>query len=455
MRAVVTMSGVLLGFAVLACNDANFKGSTPQKPAVLSLEHTQDAYPVSSVRYEQGHRGAPGSESFAQINASALDILVVVDNSQSMEAEQKNLATKLQPLLSKVQDADWQIKVVTTDQRDGCNGALIKKTDADAATLFEQAVTKAGIQGDGVERGIAQAVTGLQCPAQPWLRASSTVAVLVLTDEDNCHAGIGDDAIYACLGQAGRYAEYLTNYLASIRTLGETARVYALMWHPNQTQDQCPTALNRGHEYAKAIAASNGKFGSICDADYTNTLQAISADVAQTLRYSFELKETPDAGTLVVRIDGQNWDKFELDGKTLKFSEPPAMGAKVEVSYRYGAQGELLGSFKLPKAAAAGSIQVKVNANLVAPQDLSYDAATSTVTLKQTPDERAVVEIEYREVIPLKEQFQIGTGYEPSSVKIWVDGNPAAGQYDAATGVVVISPAPPAEAKIKISYRRA
>lgn len=454
MRVDMMVGVVFFGVAFLACNEANFKGSTPKKPAQLSLEYTQDAFPLSTVRFEQGHLGTAASESFLQNKPSALDILVVVDNSQSMEAEQKNLATKLQPLLSAVQQADWQIKVVTTDQRDGCGGTLIKKADADAARLFEVAVTQAGIQGDGVERGIAQAVLGLQCPTQPWLRTDSSVAVLILTDEDNCHAGAGDDAIYGCFGQASRYGEYLSNYLASIRKLGETARVYGLLWHPSQSQAQCPSALNRGHEYAKVIAATQGKFGSICDADYTSTLQAISADVAQTLLYAFELKQIPDQGTLEVLVDGQKWDKFELAGKNIKFSQPPPIGAKVEVSYRFGAEGEVRSSFKLPKPPAAGSVQVKVNGTAIAADELTVDATSGTITLKTSPAERTTIEIQYQELVTLKDQFQIGTGHDPATVKVWVNGNAANGKYQSDTGIVVVEPAPPADAKIKISYSR-
>ena len=439
--------------AVSACNPSSFKGSSGRQAARVTREYSQDAYPVTTARFVQGKLGAPKVDTFNQVQVSPLDLLVVVDNSQSMRAEQQNLATKLGPLLSKVENADWQIKVVTTDQRSGCNGALIKKGEANAAQRFQQAVIQAGINGDGVERGIAQAVTGLQCQGQEWVRQGSAIAVLILTDEDNCHAGRGDDNTYGCENEPGRYADHLIQYLASVRKIGKDARVYGLLWHPSQTQDQCPVALNRGHEYAKVIDATQGKYGSICDADYTATLAAISGDVAQTLRYEFELNEQPDNGSLEVLVDGEPWSQYEVDGKVVRFTQAPPLGAKVAVNYRHGQVGDLLNEFKLPKAAVDGSFKVLVNGKLVEPEGIIYDPATGLVKLAERPDENAQIAIEYQELVDLNDQFNIGKGVNAATVQATVNNAPAKASYDAATGSVSIEPAPPADAKVVISYQ--
>lgn len=450
-RAMCYRLTVLL--LVVGCNQSNFKGSSSRQPAFMTRTYAQDAYPTTTATFAQGQLGTPKVDSFDQVHFSALDILVVVDNSQSMRDEQENLATKLGPLLSKVEQADWQIKVVTTDQRTGCNGALIKKGESAVAERFERAVIQAGTNGDSAERGIAQAVVGLQCPGQEWVRQGSSIAVLVLTDEDNCHTGVGDDGVYGCANEPGRYAEHLLNYLNSIRKIGQDARIYGLLWHPTQTQAQCPTALNRGHEYAKAIEATQGKFGSICDADYTTTLAAISTDVAQTLRYEFELKQEPDNGSLTVLVDGKPWTNYAVEGKTVRFTQAPPVGAKVEVNYRHGQVGDLLTNFKLPKAAVAGTVKVLIDGQEISADEISYDAAAGVVTLAQKPADQAKIEIKYQELIELKNEFNIGLGIDPKTVRVTVNGEAAQGSYDANSGNVRITPAPPADAKITITYR--
>src|SRR5690606_41180852 len=65
-----------------------------------------DALPI----FQQGVSGSNKTDTFMQTTQTGvLDVLIVIDNSGSMAEEQNNLAGKLQPLLSYVQGADWQI----------------------------------------------------------------------------------------------------------------------------------------------------------------------------------------------------------------------------------------------------------------------------------------------------------------------------------------------------------
>ncbi|RYZ49820.1 MAG: hypothetical protein EOP07_23905, partial [Proteobacteria bacterium] len=125
------------------------------------------------------------NETFTQKGVrGTADILIVVDNSDSMDAEQKNLSSKLTSLLSSLKDIDWQIGVVSTTVKtenkvDKCEIDIIKSSDSDIESRFSKAVSK-GTNGATNEQGIRQAVNGLKCPQKPWVRADSTVAVLIL-----------------------------------------------------------------------------------------------------------------------------------------------------------------------------------------------------------------------------------------------------------------------------------
>ena len=64
-----------------------------------------------------------------------LDILLVIDNSSSMDAVHENLSNNLSPLLQKVKDSDWRI-VITTATFTDCLRAVINKDDNNRETAF-------------------------------------------------------------------------------------------------------------------------------------------------------------------------------------------------------------------------------------------------------------------------------------------------------------------------------
>lgn len=452
-RLLLAMGLTLLG----ACSDSSFKGASARIKPTVTRTFTQDEYPVATTSHKQGHAGEPQNQKFEQGEWGMLDLLVVIDNSGSMIEEQKNLSTKLAPLLSQVGKANWQIAVVTTDASKalGCQRALIRKSDADYSLKFQDAIN-AGVDGSGLERPFYQAVSGLKSDclgAKKWVRPGSTVSVLIVTDEDNCHIDAAGG--YGCQGQSDLDSKYLTDYLSSIRTIGKDARVYGLLWHPQDTKP-CSSALKQATKVAEAIQVTSGTWGSICDTDYTSTLTAISKDIAQIVKYEFDLAQEPDSGTLVITADGSPWTKFELSGKHVKFTEPPPFGAKMEVSYKFGASGDQQTEFFLDKVPVEGSVSVKVNGQVLDASAFKVDAVKKTVTLTEAPAERADVVFDYKEVAPLKSQFVIDSKtVDPASLVVKVNERAMAAsgvQYDAATATVTLNPAPPAGAIVKVSY---
>ena len=399
--------------------------------------------------FTQGNAGMPATEFFLQAERRPLDIAVVIDNSNSMSEEQVNLSTKLSPLLSFVATYDWQIGVVTTDPAGGCLRRLIRKGDTNAAQAFSAAVT-AGVQGSSTERGILQAVNVLEgaCLSQPWVRTDSTVAVLIVSDEDNCSNGAG------CANQPFASASYLTDYLGRTRQPGVNARVYGIIWHPSQEQAQCSTARNRGTIYAQAIAATSGTWGSICDADYSATLSAMSQNIAGVLARSFTLRDTPDTDSLRVFFGTQEvltgWTRT---GKVVTFDTPPADGVQVTFSYSHSAR-PINNTFTLRQDPLEGSLGVSVNNSAVGAEVWTYDSASRRLTFTELPAERAAIRVTYKENLPLNTEFALGEEVRPGSLVVRVNGagttagwtlvNPAA--------IVRFSPAPPEGANLRFEY---
>jgi hypothetical protein len=372
-------------------------------------------------QFRQGTAGRSREDVTTQVANKALDVLVVVDNSGSMVEEQKNLSTKLAPLIEKVADADWQIGIVTTDPRDGCLQELVKKSDPNAASKFEKAIVNAGINGSGNEQGIYQAVRALNdgCTRTRWLREQSTVAVLIVADEDNCSDG--ND----CRGQAHASADYLLDHLRSIRQVGVTARVYGIFWHPN---DVCSTGYNRANIYNRAVEQASGTYGSICSSDYTPTLQKISADMAVILGQQMLLSETPDPGSLRVSLNGVETSQYRLSGNVVAFDLPPAEGTEMRASYIVGSR-PMLSRFTLSKRPYQGIVDVRANGMVVPSDQYQFDGATNELVFTQIPVDSAQVQASYLEDVILVSDFSLSGEVDPSTLSVSID-NVQINDYD-------------------------
>ena len=459
-RGQFVWRSLALALLFVACKTNSFRGDTPvgvSIPPLQSATFDQVQFDPRTVNLTQGLSGAPSAQNETVTGSGVLDLVVVIDNSGSMAEEQNNLAEKMSALMSAISNSDWQIAVTTTDPADNCVRSLIKKDSFLAETRFRNAIN-AGINGDGIERPFLKAVEALKsdCFWGPghWVRPGSTVAVLIVTDEDNCHA---DPATgYQCNGLVDRESSYLVNYLSSIRKIGTEARVYGLLWHPSQPVSACPTAYKTAVKVSEAIQATGGTWGSICDTDFTPTLNRISSDVARILKKDFTLKNMPDAGTLRITVDGQPWTKFTQEGLVVHFTENPREGAAINVQYSSGAAGLVGNDFDLPDVPVDGSIQATVNGQSAGP--LTWDQTRRKAVFQTKPADGSAIVITYNVAVPLKDTFQIAAGADSASVTVKVNGQVIARQsytYDAATGSVKIAPPPPAGAKIEISWRGA
>lgn len=419
----------------------------------------QKQRPQQIDTFHQNPLGQPEVEVMQPSADRKVDILVVVDNSSSMREEHVNLSTKLAPLVSSLQKADWQIGVISTDTKvdQGCLRALVRKGDVNAMATFEKAVMDTGTAGDGEEKGILASVQGLtgQCKAQlkPWVRAGSTVSVLVVSDEDNCHTGDGNDTVYGCRNLEHRYGDYLLNYIKSIRTPGKDGRVYGIVWHPTQPQSSCRTGLRVGIEYQKVIEATSGRWGSICDADYSATLAGISTDILVALQKSFTLRYTPDPGTLRVALNGEDLQSgYALQGQLVDFDVPPAEGSQIRFSYNVGGM-PLKTGFQLADVARPDELRVEVDGAVVASTTYTYDPARRLVEFAFAPPPGAEIKATYLREVALDTVFVVGKKVRSGSMKVSVGGIPAEGlTVNEETGSVTFSTAPSEGAEINVAY---
>ncbi len=484
MEASKKPDSIISSFQASTTKEASFRFVLEPKSVKMDFTLEDNLAPVKDTfsqinrnlltdTFTQGNAGTPVKEEFDQAARKGLtDILVVIDNSGSMKEEQANLATKLNELLVSIKDANWQISVITTatavpsgvsvntlaaEGKELCNTTLIKAGEVDATTKFAAAVN-AGISGSGNEQGIRQSVVGLRCTEKPWVRSSSTLAVLIVSDEDNCSLDGGD-----CGTLPWAKETYLINYVENTlgRTIGKNAGFYGIV---APSKALCSTAGNPAPQYLRLFDyKANGavNYGNICDASYKTTLNRISDSIALLLNNQFELKAAPDANSLKLSLQLLNGTIQALDsssytqsGKVITFlagKEPPA-GSKVIAEYKVGAK-PILTSFALTQDPAAGTVVAKVNGAMAAAG--SYAVSGRTVTFTQAPADMATITLDYRENKALLDRFKTTAPPLADSLKVSVNGLATTNYtFDAAKSEVVLKSIPADGQTVDLAYNK-
>ncbi len=318
----------------------------------ISFKQTERPHTKSSAQQNEGWQQA--NETTEVQDAGALDIAIVVDNSPSMEEEQEKLAEKLSALLSEIQNVDWRMAIITTDYREkpGDSSNPRPKTkwceyltpeSPNLAKRFESAV-RAGTGGWIVEPGFLRMehLFKYQCDGAPknWHRPNASLAVLFVSDEDNCSDG------NECGGTDTQIPyrspeQFLKLLRAQGKSPGKTARVYGLIADPNDPASNCGDAIGApAHEYSKVIVETGGISGPICAPNYETVLQRMSRDFRELAHQQIQLDHAPIAGEPIsIKINGLDIlsNAFLVTGKFVNITSFLFnKGDKIEVNYRWG-----------------------------------------------------------------------------------------------------------------------
>lgn len=406
-----------------------------------------------SNAFRQGHDGVVRTETFPVSRAGLLDILVVVDNSTSMEEEQQNLAQKLDALTSAVDDTNWQIGVINMSSPCLRLGRVIKRNDSDRTTAFLQAAN-VGMNNNVIEKGYPMAIRALkgECNGRynPWIREGSTVAVLIVSDEDNCGSNNGSNS---CTRDYGKNATEMSDFLRQIRT-PDKSKLYGIHWIPNDRT--CNTALGEAWKYQEGITMSGGYAGSICDTDYTSTLQQISQNVRKSVVKEFVLSDNPDMRVVEVSVDGQTLGSgYTVNGKKVVL-DPTSSEGKTMLVVTYSSGGvPKFDSVLLTKVPDDGTIVVTVDGAVLDSTAWTINPATRVLQFVTQPAENSSISVNYKEKPVWRDQFSLGRGdVVPATVSVLVAGTATGGWgFDVQTGTVVFVSPPPEGATIAVTYR--
>ena len=293
-----------------------------------------------------------------------LDILITLDTSGSMRDPVQGLGANLAPLLSHIENTDWQIAVTTINHRACHLGKLINKNNEDEFKDFVQGLLDAEVVLNfGIEQMALTSLRALrgdcllkenagmdiiketpqteqqsqntdsECNARKsWLRDGSTVVVLLVSDED--HQCFMDE--FGC-GLTDLYF-----YLNSIRKIRSTAHVYGLLAEGvdtlyNQWVDDGKESLFTSRVNLCRDCAGNLEY-------YNDILEEISDSIASILQKGFTLSRNYDEqeATKVTVHYGNGKEKilkeqdYKISGDTLNIiTKLPTDTEKVVVQYTY------------------------------------------------------------------------------------------------------------------------
>lgn len=278
-----------------------------------------------------------------------VDILLVVDDSNSMYEDNLRLAQKLSSFVADLASSgmNWQMCVTTTDTGWYAGGSIYWYQNADADTriagstphimngavsnqsqVFVETMKRIGAGwGDtsNDERGIQAMNLHLAKRSNGCYRSNAALAVILISDEDERSIG-GDISQKFYDEESQRFTlepsdlpqSYVDGVIAAFGA-GKKFSVNSIIIKPGDsqcmaTQDSGSAKGHYGFRYAELSQLTGGSVGSICDADYSQNLQYFKNAIQNSLSRtnlecepvgSINVTLSPPMGNVTTRRDGQ------------------------------------------------------------------------------------------------------------------------------------------------------
>jgi hypothetical protein len=282
------------------------------------------------------------TETFTQNKAQGeVDILIISDNSGSMAAQQIKLGERFTQFTSALNAIDYQIGIITTDvestnstskgalvQLSGQQTRILKSGTPDVETTFLNTV-KVGTTGSGNEQPMAATIMAFEkrnAENAGFFRSETDLAILVLSDEDEMSNGA-----------AGTTAAEVVQQFKNIWGNSKRLLSFGIIIKPGDQQcldqqlaDSAGGSFGtRANDLAKL---TGGETFSICDSDYSTSLQAIGEKV-RNLVFSIQLTQVPVPRSVHVDISTGEQIGFRVEGDRIIFDRAPQQGARIIVTY--------------------------------------------------------------------------------------------------------------------------
>lgn len=307
---------------------------------------------------DPGSQTANGSDIFFQTpRNNMVDILFIDDNSGSMEEEQRLLGQRFSSFISGLSTLDWQIGITTTDVSNGKYGLkgkilelagrpgekILKATTPNADTVFANTIQRpetlscsTGTFDDcpsGVEQPLYASILAMEkrnSDNRGFFRDGADLAIVILSDEDEMSNG----------PSSATKPKDVVDKFKSLWGREKRFSVFGIIIEPgDQTclDEQVNQSGNTGYFgiFAHTLTRmTGGVTGSICERDYSSTLENIGEKVLE-LSNSFELAHTPINGSVRVTLTPAQNTPWSVRGNKLMFNQAPQPNTRIDVTYQY------------------------------------------------------------------------------------------------------------------------
>lgn len=252
------------------------------------------------------------------------DILFFVDQSCSMDDDQRALADNFSSFIGALSTytTDWHVLVANDD--DGCGYGVLTASTANYADKFSTMVKKGG--GLWTEAGLyvtsaaVDKTDGGECNAS-FLRADALLHVINVSDEPDQSPGYWQTFVDAMIAKKGDAAHVRVSSVAGPVPGGCSDR---------------DNSADPGTGYNEAASYTGGEFLSICG-NWSSHVKSLAA--TSILVDTFTLSKKPDSSSIVVYTNGtkrsSGWS-YDSSSNSIVFDESsaPKEGATVEATYR-------------------------------------------------------------------------------------------------------------------------
>ncbi len=297
------------------------------------------------------------------VSDNKVDILLVVDDSNSMLPENQRLAQKLQGFVNDLTASglDWQM-CGTVTRAQTINGTaywgasknwigylgspawILKLGATNPYAIFTDTINAigAGWAGTDDERAIKAAYTSIDYAAyNNCYRADASLAVIVLSDEDERSIG-GNMALQYYYQEwkaleAEDYPQTLVNKVKQQFGAKKPFSVNSIIVKPGDAacmaaQDAGGAKSHYGYKYAELSQLTQGYVGSICDADYSQSLYYFKDKIKQSLA-SIPLECAPVGPVSVLITPAMGGVASQVVNNTLVFTPEIPAGRTVTIEY--------------------------------------------------------------------------------------------------------------------------
>lgn len=331
--------------SLLGCSQTHFEAIPVGPSAIVTAPIPVPDNPANPSK---------ASETFIQSDAgNQIDILIVNDNSISMDEEQKKLAARFNSFVGSIADIDYRIGMTTTDldsqnynqggrllNWSGTQTPVLTPNTANASEIFAASVvrqetlncdgTAAGCPS-GNEQALKSTIAAIDqrfTANAGFFREKAPLIVVVLGDEDErsgnlANATTSSEVMNSVTGAFGLEKTFV--FFGIIIKSGDTKCL-------EEQKLQSGGTATYGTRVEELALATNGQTISICENDFSRPLADLSRSMRRLIT-AFTLKKAPKDGKVKIKFTPHAHHKYTVEGNKIVFDTPPAIGTKIDVDY--------------------------------------------------------------------------------------------------------------------------